>query len=58
MAKTRRKSTKGKRCCVTDTSGRKIACFSGPGASERAAALQQIVKRSKTSSSCSLPRRR
>lgn len=47
----------GSQCCVTDVRGRKVACFSGPGAAMKASQLQRIVKKSKTSSSCALPAR-
>jgi hypothetical protein len=55
----RRPTTKpsGSKCCVTDVRGRTVACFSGAGAALKAAQLQRIVKKSKTTSSCALPAR-
>lgn len=53
--KTKRKGRKGRKCCVLDGQGKKVACF----ASQRdAQALAAVVKKSRVVVACDAPRAR
>lgn len=47
--RTKRIRSRGKKCCVLDARGKRVACFARP---EDARSLQRIIKRSRTSMAC------